>query len=409
MAAQEATGRNVEEATEKALRALGCMRDEAHVEILEAPSKGFLGLFGVHPAKVRVMRKADMPAAAETQAPSRHKKAEIHNVPVEAVEKPAEGARDTAKAVPAADAKDAPEGVPTEASKGTKEPDTVELRADAKHSEATEEDDRPWQPPEESGAIETPYSEQRSYGVTATTPPSFRPFERSAGAMQREAEAEERRPKRRRRYDERRTGVREADERLDAPEDVPGILVVPAPEGVAEEDRTPRQRAEKFLFDIFRCMDLDITMKLQETEDGLCYYLQGQGLGILIGKHGQTLDALQYLANLAANKGQEEGRVRITLDALGYRSRREETLRRLATHLAEKACRIHAEVRLEPMNRHERKIIHMALQGSRRVSTYSDGDEPYRCVVIAPKKKRRFRPRRERDAEQAPERIEEEE
>ena len=92
---------------------------------------------------------------------------------------------------------------------------------------------------------------------------------------------------------------------------------------------------------------------------------------------------------------------------MDYRSRREETLRRLAGHLAEKACRIHAEVRLELMNRHERKIIHMALQGSSRVSTYSDGDEPYRCVVIAPKKKRLYRPRRERNAESA-ERVEEE-
>lgn len=159
----------------------------------------------------------------------------------------------------------------------------------------------------------------------------------------------------------------------------------------------PRARAEQFLRDIFRCMGLTVAMSARETDEGYVYDLSGESLGILIGKHGQTLDALQYLTNLAANRGCEEGRIHVILDVEGYRSRREETLRRLAGHLAEKACRIHAEVRLEPMNRHERKIIHMALQDNYRVSTYSDGDEPYRCVVIAPKRRRRYAgPRDER-------------
>lgn len=153
---------------------------------------------------------------------------------------------------------------------------------------------------------------------------------------------------------------------------------------------TPRARAEQFLRDIFRCMGLTVALSVRETDEGYVYDLSGESLGILIGKHGQTLDALQYLTNLAANRGCEEGRIHVILDVEGYRSRREETLRRLAGHLAEKACRIHAEVRLEPMNRHERKIIHMALQDNYRVSTYSDGDEPYRCVVIAPKRRRRY-------------------
>lgn len=170
-----------------------------------------------------------------------------------------------------------------------------------------------------------------------------------------------------------------------------GASAEPAPAG------TPRARAEQFLKEIFRCMGLTVALRARETEDGWLFDLSGESLGILIGKHGQTLDALQYLTNLAANRGCEEGRIHVILDVEGYRSRREETLRRLAGHLAEKACRIHAEVRLEPMNRHERKIIHMALQDNYRVSTYSDGDEPYRCVVIAPKRRRRYAgPREER-------------
>ena len=164
-----------------------------------------------------------------------------------------------------------------------------------------------------------------------------------------------------------------------------------------QESSLPRERAESFLTEIFRLMQLEVHFTCETRGDGFFYNLAGENLGILIGKHGQTLDALQYLTNLAANRGLDEGRVHISLDVEGYRSRREETLRRLAGHLAEKACRIHAEVRLEPMNRHERKIIHMALQDNYRVNTYSDGDEPYRCVVIAPKRRRYRRDYHDRD------------
>ena len=170
---------------------------------------------------------------------------------------------------------------------------------------------------------------------------------------------------------------------------------------------TPADKAKKFLSDIFAAMNLDVTIEVSEAEDGVVLNLIGDNLGILIGKHGQTLDSLQYLSNLTANKGLLEEKVRIILDIENYRSRREETLRRLALRLADKVRRTGERIVLEPMNRHERKIIHMALQGSSRVSTYSDGDEPYRCVVIAPKKKRLYRPRRERNAESA-ERVEEE-
>lgn len=150
-------------------------------------------------------------------------------------------------------------------------------------------------------------------------------------------------------------------------------------------------RAEKFLRDVFAAMNIEVTWQQSEAEDGVVFNLEGDNLGILIGKHGQTLDSLQYLVNLTANRGVAEGRVRIIIDIEGYRSRREETLMRLAGHLAEKACRIGEEVHLEPMNRHERKIIHMALQDNRRVTTYSAGDEPRRYVVIVPRRRRRRR------------------
>ncbi len=149
------------------------------------------------------------------------------------------------------------------------------------------------------------------------------------------------------------------------------------------------QRGEKFLQDVFAAMKIEVQILRREDEDGTIYELVGERLGILIGKHGQTLDAIQYLANLSANKDHADGHARIILDIEGYRSRREETLMRLAGHLAEKACRIGQEVHLEPMNRHERKIIHTALQDNRKVSTYSAGEEPRRYVVIVPRRRKR--------------------
>lgn len=149
------------------------------------------------------------------------------------------------------------------------------------------------------------------------------------------------------------------------------------------------QRGEKFLQDVFAAMGIEVQILRREDEDGTVYELVGERLGILIGKHGQTLDAIQYLANLAANKDHTDGHARIIIDIEGYRSRREETLMRLAGHLAEKACRMGQEVHLEPMNRHERKIIHTALQDNRKVSTYSAGEEPRRYVVIVPRRRKR--------------------
>ena len=159
---------------------------------------------------------------------------------------------------------------------------------------------------------------------------------------------------------------------------------------VIVENPKALERAEEFLRDIFRIMNMEADVRHDFKEElGYVLSIEGKALGILIGKHGQTLDAMQYLTNLAANHGIKEGRARFILDVEDYRSRREETLQALAHRLADRALHLHREVRLEPMNRHERKIIHMALQDNYRVSTYSDGDEPHRCVVITPSRRRR--------------------
>ena len=141
-----------------------------------------------------------------------------------------------------------------------------------------------------------------------------------------------------------------------------------------------------FLMDVFAKMNLTVAIEVEEKEEVVLFDLKGNDLGILIGRHGQTLDALQYLTNLAANKHAGEGRKRIVLDVEDYRKRREETLVRLAQRLANKVKRRNQRIVLEPMSRHERKIIHMALQDDPQIATYSEGEEPYRKIVIAVKR-----------------------
>ena len=146
-------------------------------------------------------------------------------------------------------------------------------------------------------------------------------------------------------------------------------------------------KAREFLQKVFNAMKIDVVMEkfVNKNDGSVTFKLHGADMGILIGKHGQTLDSLQYLTNLVANKNSAE-RVRVIIDVEDYRDRRIETLNRLAYRLADKVKRSGERVALEPMNPHERKIIHMALQNDRRVTTLSEGDEPYRHVVIELKK-----------------------
>lgn len=152
----------------------------------------------------------------------------------------------------------------------------------------------------------------------------------------------------------------------------------------AEETFTAEEAAAKakaFLQDVLRNMGIDVMIEKMIKSDKIILHLHGKNLGILIGKHGQTLDALQYLTNLTTNQG-EETRHFIMLDVENYRQRREETLKQLAVRLAGRVKRSGEKVVLEPMNGYERKIIHVALQNEAHVRTESEGQDPYRHVVI---------------------------
>ena len=166
----------------------------------------------------------------------------------------------------------------------------------------------------------------------------------------------------------------------------------PKPEPVVverseEEIAEIKKDAENFLKEVFAAMELTVEINIQYNKEtgNLEIDFAGDDMGILIGKRGQTLDSLQYLTSLVVNKG-DNAYVRVKLDTENYRSRRKDTLENLAKNIAFKVKKTRKPVSLEPMNPYERRIIHSALQGNKFVETYSEGNEPYRHVVVTLKK-----------------------
>lgn len=154
-------------------------------------------------------------------------------------------------------------------------------------------------------------------------------------------------------------------------------------ERTEEEITAVKADAEKFLSGVFKAMELEVEIKMEykSAEGNLEIEFLGEDMGILIGKRGQTLDSLQYLTSLVVNKGRQ-GYIRVKLDTEDYRNRRKETLENLAKSIAYKVRKTRKPVSLEPMNPYERRIIHSALQGNKYVETVSEGEEPYRHVVV---------------------------
>lgn len=163
-----------------------------------------------------------------------------------------------------------------------------------------------------------------------------------------------------------------------------GIGAKPAVVRVSVKE-SRRERVERFLQEVCDAMGVDVSVSVHEESDHLYVELNGREAGMIIGHHGQTLDALQYLTNLVATRAEEDG-LRIVLDVEGYRKRREETLTRLANRLADRVKRGGEPMVLEPMSAHERRVIHLALQENPYVVTTSEGEEPFRRVVIQPKR-----------------------
>lgn len=154
---------------------------------------------------------------------------------------------------------------------------------------------------------------------------------------------------------------------------------------VREENNSRCDIASDFLYTILNNMEVEADISVSEDDENIVVDINGDDIGIIIGRRGETMDALQYLTSLVVNKEYEDYK-RVILNVENYRQKREETLVKLANRLAEKVVKYKKPVTLEPMNPYERRIIHSSLQGHRSVETFSTGEEPKRKVVIALKK-----------------------
>ncbi len=341
MAYREYTAKTIGEAITQACVELGITSDKLDYSVVQEPTNGFLGI-GSKPAII----KAGVREEKKQDAAPVKKEVKQEAAPTKAPKETAKEAKQN-----------------NNEEKKVITSDEIEKRAAAAAARAKEN-------PEEQEA-KPERREQRER----------RPDRRRNGRN-------DRRDSRNNRGDRRSRPlppeVREVEEKPHKPS-------VPKPERVVtpkteEEVAAIEKTAEEFLKSVFTAMNMDvkISMDYNVKEDSLNCTFDGEEMGILIGKRGQTLDSLQYLTSLVINKTQNEY-VRVKLDTEDYRVRRTETLQNLARNIAFKVKRTGRAVALEPMNPYERRIIHSSLQGNRFVETYSEGEEPYRHVIVAPK------------------------
>ena len=332
----ESSGKTVEDAVRAGLQQLGCDAADVTIDVLEAGRPGLFGMFGKL-AKVRLTLKEndldfEMPSLSldsqKTRAPKPEKKAE-----------PKKAEKTEA---PAPKNAEAPAAAPRKAEK-TEAPEAAKAEeAPAAEAHAAEE------PAAEAPAAEAPAAE----APVAEAPRAPR---RSRSNRAEKAERAESRP----------------EKKNDEP------FVPSDPETLSETGRI----AYDFLKNVTGKMGVQVAIRVTEEADHLSVAMMGDTLGILIGRRGDTLDALQYLVSLQVNKNRE-GYMRVSLDTENYRAKREEALTRLAQRMAARARKTGRKVTLEPMNPYERRVLHSALQNNPYVTTHSEGEEPYRRVVI---------------------------
>lgn len=279
----EKWGDSVDQAVDLALRDMKLTRDDVDVEVLEEPSRGFLGIVGQKLARVKVTRKG----AAEKEEVKEEKSFE----PVQ-------------KKAPA------------------------EIKTEEKEEEPRQE--RRWK----KNTNKKPLSDLIDTEESLTPEATVEDFD-----------------------------FHKHMKELPPCEDHPALT---------------------FLKDVVADMGLDLKMDAKADDSNIYIELSGEDCGTIIGRRGQTLDAIQYLTSLVVNK-EHENYVKVVLDAEDYRSRREKTLEQLADKMAKKAVKSHRSLKLDPMNPYERKVIHATLQQNPRVTTRSEGQDPYRRVVIEPK------------------------
>ncbi len=363
------TAKTYEEALEAALQELNASISDVDVLTLEEGSKGLFGLFGSRPYKIRVTLKGgsaeaedelDVMSLLNSGKPARKPERKPEPKPERKPEPKAEPEQDKA-----AESADAPEKE-EKAEKKNRRPEPVRrVNPDRKPAEAAA-------PAPEAEPAEDDEDDDAQEPASGDAPArKRRRRHRSRGGKKPAAETAE-------------TAETPAEPKPPVkPLEKPVVTMIPAEE---LDPESAAGRAKAFLQELTSLMGVTVTIDMGTDPEGNVFgYMNGDTLGILIGRRGETLDALQYLTSLKINKGQDNY-TRVTLDTENYRAKREDTLIRLANRKANHAVKTGRKVALDPMNPYERRIIHSALQGNDAVETHSEGEEPNRHVVITLRK-----------------------
>ena len=347
MKIKEFTGKTTQEAIDNGLAELGVTIADVHVDVLQEGAKGLFGLFGSKPACVRL-------TVMDDEREDDHGLSDLlgsfslSDQKKKSAAKPA--APKPAPAKPAAPKAEAPKPVSQ-----PEAPKTAPAKAEAKPEV------KPAAPKAEAKP-EISQEKPKAEAVPEKKPEAPKP--------PRERKPRPPRP------------AREEGEKRDFAPMAPAETFAPTEPPVIHSEDTPAGRAQKFLMDVTDRMGVKVDVYVDDSKaDNLSIHMIGDTLGILIGRRGETLDALQYLTSLQVNKGRE-GYIRVTLDTENYRAKREDSLRRLAQRMANRAVKTGRKVVLEPMNPYERRVLHTALQNHPAVTTHSEGEEPNRRVVI---------------------------
>ncbi len=328
----EASGKTKDEAITNAIIELGVPEEQVDIEVISEGSKGLFGLFS-KAVKIRATLKEDVEDVAPNKEEKTAKKAAVT----------AETVKETkVEAAEKAEVKDEPHSIEVEGLTVTGEKviinDTIEQRL--RKANANKKND---------------------------------------GDGNRRDRRKNDRPSR---YNREESAEKE-EEIIVAP-----VVHEPKVYEIPEDAEEVTAKTCSFLKDLLKNMGIEAEVTGKFSEEGILEIdIAGEGMGLIIGKRGATLDSLQYLATLVINKDRKD-HVRMKLDTEGYRARRQETLEKLAVNMAKKAKRTGHRVVLEPMNPYERRIIHATLQAEPGVETHSDGEEPYRKVIISPRRRR---------------------
>ena len=369
----EATGKTYEEALENGLAALGATISDVDITVLEEGSKGLFGLFGSRPYKVRLTLKTieEDPLADLFRKEEPKKAPRQERKPVEKKAEP----KPEKKAEPKPEVKaEAPKAEPTEEKK-TESARPAPVQRKAKQPKPAEE--APVEAAEE--AAESAENESAE-GEVVVKKSRSRSRNRRRGGKKHPSEHQVA-------ENAESTEVKEERKPLPPKEirpiEKPVVTLIPDDQVDAE---SAAGKAKAFLAELTGLMGVNVEIAVGNDEEGNVFVqMTGDTLGILIGRRGETLDAIQYLTSLKVNRGQE-GYTRVTIDTENYRAKREDTLIRLANRMANRAVKTGRKVSMEPMNPYERRIIHSALQTNEAVDTHSEGEEPNRHVVITLRK-----------------------